>query len=96
MAELHVVNSSAQLEYQLMVGELVGGSIRYSLEEGRVVLRHTEVDRTVVGRGLGSRLISGALDDIRARGLAVVPLCPFVRAYLERHPEYADLVAAAG
>jgi predicted GNAT family acetyltransferase len=44
------------------------------------------------GRGLGSRLVAGALDDIRARGLRAVPLCPFAAAYARRHPEYADLV----
>jgi predicted GNAT family acetyltransferase len=43
-------------------------------------------------KGLGARLVAGALDDIRARGLRVVPFCPFVRAYIRRHPEYADLV----
>src|SRR5439155_23952305 len=44
------------------------------------------------GRGLGTRLIAGALDDIRARGLELIPTCPFVRAYLRRHPEQRDLV----
>jgi predicted GNAT family acetyltransferase len=51
---------------------------------------HTEVSPTVEGEGLGSRLVSGALDDIRARGLEVVPLCPVAAAYIRRHPEYAD------
>ena len=44
------------------------------------------------GHGVGSRLVQGALDDLRARGLAVVPLCPFVAGFIDRHPEYADLV----
>jgi predicted GNAT family acetyltransferase len=57
-----------------------------------VAFLHTEVDPTVQRRGLGSALVAGALDDARARGLAVVPLCPFVDAYIRRHPEYADLV----
>jgi predicted GNAT family acetyltransferase len=43
-------------------------------------------------RGLGSALVAGALDDARARGLRVVPICPFVDAYIRRHPDYADLV----
>ena len=58
-----------------------------------IVLVHTEVAPAVEGRGVGSRLVSAALDDIRARGLRLVPICPFVRAYLGRHPEYADLLA---
>jgi predicted GNAT family acetyltransferase len=43
--------------------------------------------------GLGSRLVRAALDDVRGKGLQVVPLCPFVRGWIERHPDYADLVA---
>jgi predicted GNAT family acetyltransferase len=47
----------------------------------------------VEGSGVGSALVAGALDDIRSRGLRVVPLCPFVAAFIRRHSEYADLVA---
>jgi predicted GNAT family acetyltransferase len=56
------------------------------------VLVHTEVAPSAEGAGVGSRLVRGALDDVRARGLRVAPLCPFVREYIRRHPEYADLV----
>jgi predicted GNAT family acetyltransferase len=56
---------------------------------------HTEVILAVEGKHVGSRLVQQALDDIRGRGLGVVPMCPFVRAYIERHPEYADLVSAS-
>jgi uncharacterized protein len=59
-----------------------------------LALVHTEVEPRHEGRGFASRLVAGALDDIRARGLGVVPTCPFVRSYLERHPEYGDLVVA--
>ena len=58
-----------------------------------VFLVHTEVDPAFAGQGLGERLVAGALEDLRARGLKLVPLCPFVRAYLRRHPDQADLVA---
>jgi predicted GNAT family acetyltransferase len=57
-----------------------------------IVLVHTEVAASAEGHGLGSRLVAGALDDIRARGLRLVPVCPFVTAYLRRHPEQQDLV----
>lgn len=56
------------------------------------MLVHTDIDPGYEGRGLGSKLVAGALDDLRRRGLGVVPLCPFVAAYLRRHPEQADLV----
>jgi predicted GNAT family acetyltransferase len=59
------------------------------------VLIHTEVDERFEGHGLGGRLVSGALDDVRARGLHAAPLCPFVATYVQEHPEYAQLVGAA-
>jgi predicted GNAT family acetyltransferase len=49
----------------------------------------------VGGHGHGSTLVRAALDDVRARGLSVIPLCPFVKAYIEKHPEYADLLKTA-
>lgn len=91
--ELDVIDNPSRRRYELRLGEKVIGSIAYDTEPNAVVLIHTEVDRAFEGRGYGSRLISGALDDIRARGLSVVPVCRFVNAYLGRHPEYADLVA---
>jgi predicted GNAT family acetyltransferase len=54
---------------------------------------HTEVDPEFEGSGLGGKLVAGALDDVRAQGRRVQPLCPFVAKYIARHPEYADLVA---
>ena len=90
--DLTVRDNPAELRYEILSdGELLG-LIRYRVEPGIVVLVHTEVDEAAEGRGVGSRLVKGALDDIRARGLGLVPLCPFVAAYLRRHPEYADLV----
>lgn len=91
-SETTVVDNPERHRYELRLGDTVAGVIQYANEPGTVVLVHTEVSPTVEGEGLGSRLVSGALDDIRARGLEVVPLCPFAAAYIRRHPEYADLV----
>lgn len=65
----------------------------YRLRPGRIVFTHTEVPKELGGRGIGSQLAKGALDQVRARGLKVTPLCPFIKGYIEKHPEYADLVA---
>ena len=54
---------------------------------------HTEVPKRLEGRGIGSQLVAGALDIARAQGLTVVPRCSFVKAYIKRHPAYADLLA---
>jgi uncharacterized protein len=64
----------------------------YKIEDGVITFIHTEVPPELGGKGVGSRLIKGALDQVRARGLKVIAECPFVKAYIEKHPEYADLV----
>jgi uncharacterized protein len=89
-----VTDNEAALEYEITVDGEPAGVIRYTRDDdGRVVtLVHTEVEPKFEGHGVGSTLIQGALDDIRAHGRRVVPVCPFVLAFLERHPEYDDLV----
>jgi len=66
--------------------------MNYRLTGNVISLDHTETPVAARGRGLASRLVDGALRIARARGLKVVPRCPFVRAYLGKHPEYGDLV----
>lgn len=65
----------------------------YQLEGGTIVFTHTGVPPELEGHGVGSRLVRGALDQARDRGLKVVPQCPFVAAFIQRHPEYRDLLA---
>ena len=66
--------------------------MNYRLAGGVMTLDHTETPVAARGRGIASRLVEGVLETARARGLKVVPRCPFVRAYLTKHPEYRDLV----
>lgn len=66
----------------------------YRLSPGIITFTHTEVPAALGGRGIGSQLAKGALGNVRARGLKVVPLCPFIKGYIGKHPEYADLVVA--
>ena len=89
--DLRVVDNPEELRYELWVGATRAGFIAYRSEPGAIVLVHTEVDPAFEGQGLGSRLVAGALDDLRARDLKLVAQCPFVRAYLRHHREYADL-----
>jgi uncharacterized protein len=92
MSDVTVRDNPAELRYEAVAdGELLG-EIRYRTEPGLVVLVHTEVAPSAEGAGVGSHLVEAALDDIRARSLQVVPLFPFVAAYIRRHPDYADLV----
>jgi predicted GNAT family acetyltransferase len=88
-----VRDNPAEQRYELVLDGKVTGEIVYHVRPGAIVLLHTEISPDLEGQGLGAQLVAGALDDIRARGLRLVPLCPFVSAYLRRHPEAADLVA---
>src|SRR5205085_2402708 len=87
-----VRNNAAESRYELDAdGETAFAAYR---EEGRnLVFHHTIVPEALEGRGVGSALVGGALEDVRAKGLKVVPLCSFVAAWIERHPEAQDLLA---
>ena len=58
-----------------------------------ITIQHTEVPQELGGRGIGSALARGVLEFARAQGLKVVPRCPFVKSYIDKHPEFADLLA---
>ena len=62
----------------------------YRIREDRLVLIHTEVPIQLEGRGIGGRLVTAAIDRAVREGLTLVPLCPFARGWLERHPEAAS------
>ncbi len=79
--------------YELFVDGQLAGLATYVLSGQTMTIPHTEVQSRFEGQGLGARLARFVLDDARQRGLRVVPRCPFIAAYIKRHPEYADLVA---
>ncbi|HEV2079925.1 MAG TPA: GNAT family N-acetyltransferase [Allosphingosinicella sp.] len=88
-----VVNNESKSQYELSTGS--GTALAaYQLDGDTIRLTHTEVPEETEGQGVGTRLVAGALDDVRARGLKVVPLCSFVRHYIDTHPDAQDLVSA--
>ena len=94
-AAVHVEDVPAEKRYAASVGGERAGFAEYRRRPGLIAFVHTEVDPAFAGRGVASALVRGALDDARAHGLAVLPFCPFVDAYITDHREYADLVPAA-
>ena len=63
----------------------------YKRADGVLTVMHTEVPAALGGKGVGSALVRGLLDIARAQGLKVIPKCPFVAGYIDKHPDYADL-----
>jgi predicted GNAT family acetyltransferase len=89
---LTVEDNEAASRYEAIVEGEVVGVARYVRRGGRTIFVHTEVDEDREGEGVGSALVTAALESERAAERPVVPLCPFVRAFIERHTEYADVV----
>lgn len=88
-----IVNNSAKHRYELAIEGHIAATY-YKLADGVITFIHTEVPPELGGKGIGSKLIQGALDQVRAAGLKVIAQCPFVKGYIEKHPEYADLLKA--
>ncbi|MCW3843418.1 N-acetyltransferase [Micromonospora yasonensis] len=90
-----VEENPAKRRFEILVDDALAGFTAYRLSGEVLVFNHTEVDERYQGMGVGAALIKGTLDQVRARGDRVVPKCPFMAAFIERHPEYADLVVPA-
>lgn len=74
-----------------MCDDTVLGYAAYQKTDQLIVFTHTEVDTALEGQGIGGQLVRGALDHIRTLGLPVLPICPFVQAWMARHSDYIDL-----
>jgi uncharacterized protein len=94
MSEVVVTDNPEEGQYEAHVNGELAGSLMYRERPGGLILLHTEVAEGFEGHGVGGRLVAGTLDDIRRRGLSVTVYCRFADSYIQRHPEYADLVAA--
>ncbi|GAA1954316.1 GNAT family N-acetyltransferase [Catenulispora subtropica] len=91
--EVTVIDNKERHRYEARLGGELAGVLTYTVEDGVAVLPHTGVEPRFEGRGIGGRLAKAALDDAREAGLKVAPWCPFIAAYIEKNPEYRDLVA---
>jgi uncharacterized protein len=91
-SEVVVIDVPEAARYEARIDDALVGFVEYRLLTGRITFIHTEVLPGSEGRGVGGRLARSVLDGARARGLRVRPLCPFIAAWIRRHPEYDDLV----
>ena len=79
---------------EVLVDGRRAGYAAYRRRPGAIALTHTEIEPEFEGRGRGGTLVREALSRARAEGIAVLPFCPFVRSYIESHPDQLDLVPA--
>ena len=93
MSDVQVTNNEAEKRYEARVDGELAGSAYYDTADDLIVFTHTEVDDDYEGQGVGSTLARAALDDVRADGRRkVVPRCPFIKGWIDRHPDYRDLL----
>jgi predicted GNAT family acetyltransferase len=91
--DVEVRDNPAQQQFEAYVDGKPAGFSQYELEDGAITIMHTEVDDAYEGHGVGSALVRRMLDRIRADGeLEIVVICPFVNAWLRRHPDYQELI----
>jgi predicted GNAT family acetyltransferase len=89
-----VIDNPDKSRYELHVGGEVAGIVAYRIRGQAIDFLHTEVDPRFQGGGLASKLAQASLDDARAKHMAVLPTCPYIRSWIRSHPDYADLVPA--
>jgi uncharacterized protein len=88
-----LIDNPQASRYELLVDGTLAGVIEYQIHNGRISLVHTEIRDEYEGHGLGGQLAKAALNDVRERGLELVPLCPFIASYIRKHPDqYLQLV----
>src|SRR5688572_15347637 len=92
MTDFAIADNPDAHRFELKAGGAIAAQAQYELSGSSVKFTHTEVLPGHDGKGLGSKLARFALDDMRKRGLHVVPACGFIAGYIGKHPEYLDLL----
>ncbi len=93
MSDVEVTNNEAEHRYEARLDGELAGAAYYDSAGDLIVFTHTEVEEAFEGHGVGSTLARGALDDVRADGRRkVIARCPFIKGWIDRHPDYRDLL----
>ncbi len=90
--DVDVIDNRDAKRFEAHVNGKLAGVTEYIPLPGKIIATHTEVSPGFEGQGVASRLVSKTLDVLRSEGRLIQPLCPYVAAYLRRHPEYDDVV----
>lgn len=91
--EPRLVDNEQHRRYELWLGERLAGFVTYERSDGVVALTHAEIEPELRNQGHGETLVREAIAAVRGRGAKVRPVCPFVAAYVRRHPDVQDAVA---
>jgi uncharacterized protein len=89
---LRIADNPSKSRYEARIDDRLAGFVTYRLDGDAITFVHTEIERDYRGEGIGGELARAALDDARARGLAVYPFCPYMTEWIQQHREYVDLV----
>lgn len=96
MSDVQVTDNPGESRFEARIDGELAGLAAYDKDDDLIVFTHTEVYDVFEGKGVGSALARGALDAVRAEGgRRVVPRCSFIRGWIEKHPDYQDLVDAS-
>lgn len=90
-SQIAVTDAPDDRRYEARIGDDLAGVAVYLRTPDMIAFVHTEVTEGFEGRGIGSALARGALDEARAQGLRVIAICPFFQGWIAKHPEYQDL-----
>jgi predicted GNAT family acetyltransferase len=94
--EFRVQDNPAGGQYEATVDGVLAGFVAYDKSGTQITFTHTLVEPAFEGKGIGGRMASGALDDVRRHGYTVIARCPFIAEYIQRHPAYGDLLVHGG
>ena len=96
MSETIVTDNRSAKRYEAHVDGRLAGFAEYQLTDDLVVFTHTEVDPAFEGQGIGSAIARHALDELRDAGVRkALPVCPFIKGWIQRHPEYLEVTYGA-
>lgn len=89
---MHIIDNKEKSRFETEI-EGHEAFVEYSMKPNVISLNHTEVDKALAGKGVGSEMIENVLLEVELRGLKVIPECPFIKKYIEKHPEWKSILA---